>query len=68
MKQMDGSVRKDGEVDTWDWAETSPTEDIMSWLTNGFDANRTQDTAVLVKVCERLDKTIEEVVDIIYPG
>ena len=64
---MDGSVRTDGEVGTWGWAETAPKEDIMSWLKNGFDANRSQDTAVLVKVCERLDKTTGEIVDIIYP-
>lgn len=63
---MDGSVKQDGEVGTWGWAETSPKEDIMSWLKDGFDANRSQDTAVLVKVCERLDKTTQEIVDIIY--
>ncbi len=51
---------------TWGWAEIAPKEDIMSWLINDFDDNRSQDTAVLVKVCERLNKTTQEIVDIIY--
>lgn len=63
---MDGTVTPKGEVGSWEWAEKASKEDLMSWLRNGCDHNRSQHITVLVKVGERLDMETMEMIDIIF--
>jgi hypothetical protein len=65
---MDGTVTPKGEVGSWEWAEKASEEDLMSWLKNGCDPDRSQHIAVLVKVGERLKMETMDMVDIILPG
>ncbi len=63
---MDGTVTPKGKIGTWEWAEKASEEDLMSWLKNGCDPDRSQHIAVLVKVGERLGLETMAMVDIIF--
>lgn len=63
---MDGTVTPKGEVGSWEWAEKASEDDLMSWLKDGCDCNRSQHIAVLVKVGERLKMETMDMLDIIF--
>ncbi len=63
---MDGTVSPKGSVGSWEWAEKASEDELMSWLVDGCDPNRSQHTTVLVEVERRLPIDLNAIVDIVY--
>lgn len=53
---------------TYDWAKETSIEELNEWLDNDVDPNNCAHIMSLTVVMERLDITMEEIGDRIYPS